>query len=76
MKRLARLIWLGLSWVILLAVVWMVLGSIAMLIARHDWFVLLLYGLSLVLFIAYGRLRLENQRLKKQIRELETGIGL
>jgi len=76
MKRLARFARLGLFSVILLAVAWMVLATVVAMIARHDWIPLLMYGLVMVLFIAFVRLARENRRLKEQIRELEMGLGL
>ena len=76
MRRLTRLVRLGLDWAILLAVVWVALSTAVGLIARHNWLALLLWGMIWMLFVVIVRLALENQRLKRQIRELETGIGL
>jgi protein-S-isoprenylcysteine O-methyltransferase Ste14 len=43
---------------------------------RHNWSALVMVGCMCVIGAAYVRLALENRRLKEQIRELETGLGL
>jgi len=43
---------------------------------RHDGAGLILVGSLWLIGFGFVRLALENQRLKKQIRELEMGLGL
>jgi hypothetical protein len=67
-----RLLGIGLS----LAVVGVFLLNTVTFIVHRDWGSLLLWGMILMLWILIVRLSLENQRLKKQIRELELGLAL
>jgi small-conductance mechanosensitive channel len=67
-----RLVGTALFWAI---VAMLALATLTALL-RHHWSGLVMVGCMWVIGAAFVRLALENQRLKKQIRELEMGLGL
>ncbi len=67
-----QLLGIGLS----LAVVGVSVLNTVTFIVQRDWGSLLLWGMILMMFAGFIARTVENQRLKKQIRELELGLGL
>jgi len=67
-----RLLGAALFW----AIVVLFAADTVLAAVRHDGAGLILIGSLWVIGFGFVRLALENQRLKKQIRELEMGLGL